>query len=163
MAAPRAGASRRLASATLQPKIVGMEPPIRAYAGNMQALSSVPLKCSKCGGKEIERTLVYTEVELRGFLRAGEQGRDSMVMTWWKPPMRPDLHPDVLRELELQGVDAVRYLAPLITGRYGDSPTNRDTPMPLGNISIKRGDMQDWLKWRAEVDAYWPPACWAAA
>jgi hypothetical protein len=39
----------------------------------MDALSRLPLKCSKWGGKEIERTLVYTEVQLQGFLRGVEQ------------------------------------------------------------------------------------------
>jgi hypothetical protein len=42
---------------------------IKAYAGNMKALSGLRLKCSKCGGKDIESTLVYTEGELQGFLR----------------------------------------------------------------------------------------------
>jgi hypothetical protein len=73
---PSAGASRRLASAILQPKSVGMEPPIRVSAGNIGLLSGLRLKCSKCGersasgsGKDIETTLVYTEGELKGFLR----------------------------------------------------------------------------------------------
>ena len=49
---------------------------IKAYAGNMDLVSGLRLKCSKCGersasgsSKDIERTLVYTQVELNGFLR----------------------------------------------------------------------------------------------
>ena len=46
----------------------------------MDPLSRLRLKCSKCGersasgsGKDIERTLVYTEVELKGFLRGDQE------------------------------------------------------------------------------------------
>jgi hypothetical protein len=35
----------------------------------MKALSSLRLVCSRCGGKDIEARLVYTERELKGFLR----------------------------------------------------------------------------------------------
>jgi hypothetical protein len=42
----------------------------------MDLVSGLRLKCSKCGersasgsSKDIERTLVYTQVELNGFLR----------------------------------------------------------------------------------------------
>ena len=46
----------------------------------MKALSGLRLKCAKCGersasgsGKEIERTLVYTEVELKGLLQGDQE------------------------------------------------------------------------------------------
>jgi hypothetical protein len=48
---------------------------IKAYAGNIKALSGLRLKCSKCGersasgsGTDIEGTLAYKEGELKGFL-----------------------------------------------------------------------------------------------
>jgi hypothetical protein len=34
----------------------------------MKAISRLRLVCSRCGGKDFEVKLVYTEVELRGFL-----------------------------------------------------------------------------------------------
>jgi hypothetical protein len=48
---------------------------IKAYAGNMRALSSLRLKCSRCSSKDIETRLVYTEEEVRGFLRGVETVR----------------------------------------------------------------------------------------
>jgi len=76
-----------------------------------------------------------------------------MVMTWWRLPKRPDLLPEVLRELELHGVDAVRGV--LASSSYGALATSRDAPLRIGNANIKRSEMQDWLKWKAEVDACW--------
>jgi hypothetical protein len=35
----------------------------------MKALSSLRLVCSRCTSKDIEARLVYTEEELKGFLR----------------------------------------------------------------------------------------------
>ena len=74
-------------------------------------------------------------------------------MTWWQRPKRPDLLPDVLLELELHGVDAVR--AVLASSSYGALATSRDAPLRIGNANIKRGEMQDWLKWKSEVESYW--------
>ncbi len=40
----------------------------------MTALSQLRLVCGKCGGKDIEARLVYSEEELQGSLRGAEQG-----------------------------------------------------------------------------------------
>jgi hypothetical protein len=66
----------------------------------------------------------------------------------WCRPKRPDLLPEVLREFELYGVDAVREKLDTFFG-------NRDSLLPFGNATVKRGEMQDWIKWKAEADAYW--------
>jgi hypothetical protein len=34
--------------------------------------------------------------------------------------------------------------------------TGRGTPIKLGSISAKRGEIEDWLKWKAQRDAFWP-------
>jgi hypothetical protein len=67
----------------------------------------------------------------------------------WRRPKRPDLLPEVLREFELHGVDTVRGVL------LSFSVSDRDTPHRVGNAVVKRGEIQDWLKWKAEVDAYW--------
>lgn len=49
---------------------------IKAYAGNMKALSVLRLKCGKCASKDIETRLVYSEEDLKGFL-LGSRRRSS--------------------------------------------------------------------------------------
>jgi hypothetical protein len=46
---------------------------VKAYAGNMKALKDLRLVCGRCAGKDIETRLVYTEEELKGFLRGDER------------------------------------------------------------------------------------------
>ncbi len=71
----------------------------------------------------------------------------------WCRPKRPDLLPEILAEFELHGVDAVR--AVLASSSDGFSGASRHAPLRLGNATIQRGEVEDWLKWKAEVDAYW--------
>jgi len=61
---------------------------------------------------------------------------------WWRTPKKPDLHPEVLAEFELHGVDAVR--AVLSSSSDGVSGADRQ-------CGFRRGEMQDWLKWKAAV------------
>lgn len=69
---------------------------------------------------------------------------------WPKPP---PLLPEVLQELELHGVDSMRGLLGSSTDGY--SGTGRDTAIKFGNVVAKRGEIQDWLKWKASVEALW--------
>jgi hypothetical protein len=68
---------------------------------------------------------------------------------WWRTPKKPDIHPEVLAEFELHGVDAVRAL--LAGSSDGVSGTSRNTLLRIGNAVVRRGEMQDWLKWKAAV------------
>jgi hypothetical protein len=54
---------------------------LKAYARNMTALSGQWQVCGKCGGKDIERGLVYMEGELERFLRGDEHERPC---SFWK-------------------------------------------------------------------------------
>jgi hypothetical protein len=83
----------------------------------------------------------------------GEYPRMAMTGSWWRPPKQPGLLPEVLAELELHRAEAVR--AVLAGSSDGVSGTSRDTLLWIGNATIKRGEIQDWLKWKAGVDAYW--------
>jgi hypothetical protein len=79
-------------------------------------------------------------------------------------PKKPNLPPEVLAKFELYGVDMVRYwlqTSSYIAGVTSDTGENLGvtsvTGENLGNAasiraaSIRRGEMQDWLKWKAEV------------
>jgi hypothetical protein len=59
----------------------------------------------------------------------------------------------VLQELELHGVDSMRGV--LASSTDGYSGTGRDTSIRFGNVVATRGEIQDWLKWKATVDALW--------
>ena len=69
------------------------------------------------------------------------------------PPTPPVLLPEVMAELELHGADAMRAL--LVASTDGQSGTGRATTFRIGNVVPKRGEIQDWLKWKAAIDAYW--------
>lgn len=68
-----------------------------------------------------------------------------------RPP--PGLLPEVVEELELHGVDAMRGL--LTSSTDGYSGTGRDTLIRFGNVVAKRGEIQDWLKWKAARESWW--------
>jgi hypothetical protein len=68
-------------------------------------------------------------------------------------PKRPTLATAVRQELELHGVDAIRGI--LINSSDGFSGTSRASTVDFGNFKATRGEMQDWLKWRASRDACW--------
>src|SRR5262249_32903869 len=72
-----------------------------------------------------------------------------MTWSWWRPPKPPKLHPEVLAEFELHGVDAVRAM--LASSSDGVSGTSRDTLLRIGNTVVRPGEMQDWLKWKEAV------------
>jgi hypothetical protein len=76
-------------------------------------------------------------------------------------PKRPPLLPEVFQELELHGPDSMRAL--LASSTDGYSGTGRDTPIRFGNVVTKRGEIQDWLKWKAQVDTLWIKAGVVAA
>jgi hypothetical protein len=43
----------------------------------------------------------------------------------------------------------------LASSTDGYSGTARNVEIKLGNIPAKRGEIQDWLKWKARLDALW--------
>jgi hypothetical protein len=64
------------------------------------------------------------------------------------------LPPEVAAELELRGVDGVRiFLAG--QGSYGGVGTERDMLFKFGNVEVRRGDVEDWLRWKDAVKALW--------
>jgi hypothetical protein len=73
----------------------------------------------------------------------------SKETTMWRTPKPPKLLQEVLAEFELQGPDTVRSL--LASSSDGVSGTSRNTPVRIGNAVAKRGEMQDWLNWKAAV------------
>jgi len=71
-------------------------------------------------------------------------------MIW---PERPKLLPELINEFELQGVDALHGL--LISSANGHSGIGRNTQIHFGNAIATRGEIQDWLKWKATVIDLW--------
>ena len=68
-------------------------------------------------------------------------------------PQRPNLLPESHAEFELHGVDALRGL--LIGSTDGTGGTARNTMIKFGSVVAQRGEIQDWLKWKAAIDAAW--------
>jgi hypothetical protein len=83
-------------------------------------------------------------------------------MNFIKWPKRPSLRPDVIAVLELRGADSLRGI--LASSTDGYSGTERTTSFNLGNsVKIQRAEIEDWLKWRAAVEALWVKAgCFSA-
>src|ERR1700691_5207413 len=65
----------------------------------------------------------------------------------------PPLTSEKLAELELHGVDAMRGMLASATDGY--SGTSRMVVTNLGAIAVTRGEIQDWLKWKAARDGCW--------
>ena len=40
-------------------------------------------------------------------------------------------------------------------GSYRGEGTARDTPYRLGDVSMTRGQVEDWLKWKAAAEGRW--------
>jgi hypothetical protein len=80
------------------------------------------------------------------------------VIRWAKPPL---LDSNKIHELELHGVDSMRAL--LASSTDGFSGTGRKTSISLGNVVVERGEIQDWIKWKAAQDACWVKIGVAAA
>jgi hypothetical protein len=68
-------------------------------------------------------------------------------------PRTPLLSADKMREFELHGVDALHGL--LVRSSDGYSGTTRKVEIDLGNMKVSRGEIQDWLKWKAAIEAWW--------
>jgi hypothetical protein len=67
---------------------------------------------------------------------------------------KPNLSQSVIQDLEKHGVDAIRSL--LVSSTDGLSGTGRKTQIPLGGaVTVTRGEIQDWLKWKEAKDACW--------
>ena len=62
---------------------------------------------------------------------------------------RPNIPFDVLRELETFGVEPMKIT---LMNQAGD---NRDDLVKFGKVVAKRGDIHDWLKWKANKEAWW--------
>jgi len=77
-------------------------------------------------------------------------------------PRKPKLPPAVERELELRGLDAVRsFLAG--QGSFPGAGTARDTRYRLGDVTLTRGNVEDWLNWKSSADSLWIKAGTIAA
>jgi|GEM_PF-5861359 hypothetical protein len=75
-------------------------------------------------------------------------------MNFIKWPKRPSLRPDVIAVLELRGADSLRGI--LASSTDGYSGTARTTSFDLGNsVKVQRAEIEEWLKWRADVEALW--------
>ncbi len=74
-------------------------------------------------------------------------------MNWWGLPRPLSLPAEKRAELELHGVDAMR--GTLASATDGYSGTSRQVQINLGSIVVTRGEIQDWLKWKAAKDASW--------
>lgn len=62
--------------------------------------------------------------------------------------------PEVAAELDLHGVDAVRAFL-IGQGSYGGVGTTRDTIYRFGNAAVRRGEVEDWLKWKDARESFW--------
>lgn len=72
---------------------------------------------------------------------------------------KPDLLPEVEAKFEWHGVDSVRSLLDPFRG----GATARDTLYTSGNASVRRGAVEDWLKWKVAQQTFWTKlAAWAA-
>lgn len=66
---------------------------------------------------------------------------------------RPKLSPEVLAICELHGADALRSL--MISSNDGLHGINRKVTFPLEEGKISRGDVQDFLNWKACNEFRW--------
>jgi len=65
-----------------------------------------------------------------------------------KPPL---LEPVKINEMESRGVDSMRAV---LAGHSDVVGILRNTTISLG-IRVQRGEIEDWLKWKAAQDAFW--------
>jgi hypothetical protein len=66
---------------------------------------------------------------------------------------KPPLPPDVMQEFDRHGTDALRGL--LVCSSDGYSGTTRATTIRLESVTVTRGQIEDWLKWKAAKDKCW--------
>lgn len=66
-------------------------------------------------------------------------------------PRKPNLLPEVQTEFERRGVDSVRSLL----DPFRDGGTGRDTLYKFGDACVRRGEVEEWLKWKASKEACW--------
>jgi hypothetical protein len=66
---------------------------------------------------------------------------------------RPKLSPEVMAICELHGEDALRSL--MISSTDGFGGINRKVSFPLEEGTISRGDIQDFLNWKACKELRW--------
>jgi hypothetical protein len=79
------------------------------------------------------------------------EGIWQMICRGFTKPL--SLTSDKLAELELHGVDAMRGMLASATDGY--SGTSRTVVINLGAVAVTRGEIQDWLKWKAARDGCW--------
>ncbi len=58
-----------------------------------------------------------------------------------------------MKEFELRGVDTMRAIAANSTD--GFSGTSRKVSFDLGNMRVTREQIEDWLNWKASIEALW--------
>jgi hypothetical protein len=66
---------------------------------------------------------------------------------------KPSLPRDVMKEFDQHGADALRGL--LVGSSDGYSGTMRTVNIRLGNATVTRGQIEDWLKWKAAKGECW--------
>ena len=66
---------------------------------------------------------------------------------------KPKLSPEVMKEFELRGVDTMRALNARSTDGY--SGTSRKVSIDLGNMTVTRDQIEDWLNWKASIETLW--------
>jgi hypothetical protein len=63
----------------------------------------------------------------------------------------PDLQPDVIAELERHGVAEMRKFLEA-QDRFGTNPD--DTLYRIGYVIVRRGEIEEWLKWKKELGRF---------
>jgi hypothetical protein len=66
---------------------------------------------------------------------------------------KPNLPPEMMKAFDLHGIDALRGL--LVRSSDGSSGTTRAVPIQLESVTVTRGQIEDWLKWKATKDQCW--------
>ena len=66
---------------------------------------------------------------------------------------KPRLSPEVMKEFELRGVATMSALNANSTD--GHSGTTRQVKINIGTMTVSRGDIEDWLNWKASIETLW--------
>jgi hypothetical protein len=67
--------------------------------------------------------------------------------------MKTRIKSEIRSELERRGADSVRALLTAMSN--ADSGTGRETTIRIGDMTARRGEIEDWLKSQAAQGACW--------